>query len=135
MKVSKLVISIYIYLIYKYQLSCYLLPFYSKKTAQQRDVEELKKQSNLVKALKLFLTPLRIAVILLMVIGILFFVQVGIVLWGDIVFYGKDIELIFFESRIGQGMSLGLGLQLIHYYLLAILCISTGLAMFILGKK
>ena len=70
-----------------------------------------------------------------MVIGVLFIVLVGVVIWGDIIFYEKDIASIFFESRTGEAISLGLGLQLIHYYLLAILFIATGLAMFILRKN
>jgi len=51
---------------------------------------------------------------------------VGWLTWHDITVWGKDIPLIFFGSRTGEPISLGLGMKVIHYFLI-------GLALFILG--
>jgi len=46
--------------------------------------------------------------------------------WHDMTTWGKDIALIFFGSRIGEPISLGIGMKVIYYFL-------TDLALLLLG--
>ncbi|MEJ2241636.1 MAG: hypothetical protein P8Y18_05800 [Candidatus Bathyarchaeota archaeon] len=75
--------------------------------------------------MKLSLTPVNIAIITLISIGILFLFIVVFVIWYDATVWQKDLTLIFFENRTNQSISLGLGLQLIHYYFSSIILIAT----------
>lgn len=107
----------------------------SSKSAQQKELKKQKKQSNLKKELRLFFTPTNIILISLILIGILLLITVVVIIWTDIAFYQKDIATIFFENRSEQLISLGIGLQLIHYYLLSIAFIGTGISLYIIQKK
>ena len=46
----------------------------------------------------------------------------------------KDIILIFFGSRIGEAVSLGIGMRVIHYFLIGLALLLLGLLTF-LGRK
>jgi len=58
--------------------------------------------------------------------GSIILVWIGWLTWYDVTVYGKDITLIFFGSRTGQTISLGIDMKLIYYTLI-------GLALFIFG--
>ena len=46
-------------------------------------------------------------------------VWVANLIWVDMSFWGKDLALILFGSRVGEAISLGIGLQVFHYVVLA----------------
>jgi hypothetical protein len=83
----------------------------------------------LLKKLKLNFTLVNVIILLLLVIGSITLIWVGLLIWKDIIVWGKDFSVIFFGSRTGENISLGIGLQVIHYYLIGILLIfsATGL--------
>ena len=60
-------------------------------------------------------------------LGLLTLGWVGQLTWHDITVWGKDLVLIFFGSRTAEAISLGIGMKLIHYLLIAIALIITGL--------
>lgn len=64
--------------------------------------------------------------LLLTAFGLVILGWVGWLTWHDVSLWGKDISLIFFGSRTGETISLGLGMKVIYYFLI-------GLALFILG--
>ena len=44
----------------------------------------------------------------------------------DIIIWNKNIALIFFGSRTGQAISLGIGIKIIHYFLIGIASFLSG---------
>ena len=64
--------------------------------------------------------------LLLAVIGLVILAQVAWITWYDITVWSKDIVQIFLGSRIGEAISLGIGMKIIHYFIL-------GLAFFLSG--
>ena len=112
------------------------MPFeVSSKKELEKDCEKTKKLSNLTKECRSVFTPMNILILSLILIGILLVITVVVVIWTDIIFYQKDIAAIFFENRTKQLISLGIGLQVIHYHLLSIAFIGTGISLYILQKK
>lgn len=59
--------------------------------------------------------------------GSIILAWVGWLVWYDITTWDKDITQIFFGSRIGEAISLGIGMKVIYYFL-------TGLTLLILGS-
>ena len=61
---------------------------------------------------------------------------VGWLTWHDITTWNKSLALIFFGSRTGEAISLGIGMEVIHYFLIGIilLTLSTVLVKGYLGK-
>jgi len=58
--------------------------------------------------------------------GLIILAWVGWLTWYDMTTWGKDIAHIFFESRTGEAISLGIGMKVMYYF-------SIGLALFLLG--
>ena len=115
---------------------CILLPFeVSSKKEVELGSKKTKKLSILSKEFRSVFTPINILIISLILIGILLLITVVGVIWTDIIFYKKNITTIFFENRTNQLISLGLRLQLIHYHLLSIAFIGTGISLYTLQKK
>jgi len=50
--------------------------------------------------------------------------------WYDMTSWGKDIALIFFGSRTGEAISLGIGMKVIHYFLIGLALLLSGLLIF-----
>jgi hypothetical protein len=61
-------------------------------------------------------------------------IWVAQIAWNDIVVWNKDIETIFFGSRTGENISLGIGMQLIHYLFVGISLLGVGF-IFLLRNK
>jgi hypothetical protein len=59
---------------------------------------------------------------------------IGWLIWNDITVWGKDIAFIFFGYRTGEAITLGIGMQVIHYFLIGLALFLSGLIIF-LGKK
>ena len=69
---------------------------------------------------KYLCSPLNLTTLLLMIIGLVTIIWVGYLVWCDIIYWGKDIALILFGSRIGEPISLGIGMKVIYYLLFSI---------------
>jgi hypothetical protein len=47
--------------------------------------------------------------------------------WKDIVVWGKDLGLIFFGSRVGEAIGLGIGMSVVHYFFIGLTFLLIGL--------
>jgi len=72
-----------------------------------------------------------IAGMFLVASGSIILVWVGWLTWHDITTWGKDIALVFFESRTGEAISLGIGMKLIYYFLAGLALFLSGLIIFL----
>jgi hypothetical protein len=64
--------------------------------------------------------------LLLTAIGVSILSLVAWITWNDLRFWGKDIAIIFFGSRTAEAISLGMGLKLIHYLLIGLASLLSG---------
>ena len=104
------------------------------KRSRKENLELPQEKPSLSRELKFFFTPFNVIIVLLSAIGLIALIQVGYVMWSDITVWGKDISLIFFGSRTGEAISLGIGLQIIHYYLIGILLTFVAIVLVFLRK-
>ncbi len=58
-------------------------------------------------------------------------VWIGWITWYDMTTWGKDMALIFFGSRTGEAISLGIGVKVIHYFLIGLVLLLSGLLTFL----
>jgi hypothetical protein len=72
---------------------------------------------------------------LLAVLGSIILVWVGGLTFYDMTVWGKDISLIFFGSRAGEVMSLGIGMRAIHYFVLGLVLLVSGFVIFFRRKR
>jgi hypothetical protein len=82
---------------------------------------------------KLRLTRLRPNIIELSLIGagLILLTWVSSLVWNDISYWAKDIGTIFFGSRTGENISLGIGMTVFNYFLISMALIGTGGALFL----
>ncbi|UCH69968.1 MAG: hypothetical protein JSV29_06985 [Candidatus Bathyarchaeota archaeon] len=64
-------------------------------------------------------------------LGSIILVWIGWLAWYDMTTWGKDIALIFFGSRTGEAINLGIGMRLIYYLLLGLMLLLLGLLTFL----
>ena len=106
------------------------LIFYSNmKKIGKKNIEQQPEKSGLLKELKIYFTLFNVVTISLLVVGSMALFQVGSVMWNDVTVWGKDFSLIFFGSRAGESISLGIGLQIIHYYLIGTLLLFSAIVL------
>ncbi|KPV63947.1 MAG: hypothetical protein AOA66_0526 [Candidatus Bathyarchaeota archaeon BA2] len=67
----------------------------------------------------------------LVALGSIILAWVGWLAWYDMTSWGKDIALIFFGSRTGEAISLGIGVKVIHYFLVGLALLLLGLFRFL----
>lgn len=60
------------------------------------------------------------------ILGVITLIWMGQVIWSDINVWNKDIGLILFGSRIGENISLGMGVKIIHYIIFGLILLATG---------
>jgi hypothetical protein len=72
-----------------------------------------------------------LACIFLIVFGAITLAWVGWLTWVDITVWGKDIPLIFFGSRAGESISLGVGMKVIYYFLMGLTLLLSGALAFL----
>ncbi len=70
----------------------------------------------------------------LVISGLFTLAWVGQLTWNDIVVWKKGIIEIFFGSRTGENISLGIGIKVIHYFLSGLTLLFLGLATFLHGR-
>jgi len=58
---------------------------------------------------------------LLITSGLIIMVWIGWLIWYDVTWWSKDIFLIFFGSRTGEAISLGIGMKILDYFLLGLI--------------
>jgi len=63
--------------------------------------------------------------------GSIILAWVGLLTWYDMTSWGKDIALIFFGSRTGEAISLGIGMKVIYYFLVGLALLLSGLPTFL----
>ena len=82
---------------------------------------------------KLGLSILRPHIIFLSLVGsaALVLAWVGWLTWIDITVWNKDISTIFFGSRTGEAISLGIGMTVIYYFSIGMLLLATGVVLFL----
>ena len=56
---------------------------------------------------------------------------VGLLTWTDMTQWNKDIGTIFFGSRTGEAISLGVGMTVIHYFLIGTSLLAAGVVLFL----
>ncbi len=59
---------------------------------------------------------------------------IGLLTWTDISVWNKDIGSIFFGSRTGEAISLGIGMTVIHYFLIGLSLLAAGLVLFLRSR-
>ena len=72
-----------------------------------------------------------LASLFLTAFGSIILAWVGWLTWYDITMWGKDIALIFFGSRTGEAISLGIGMKVIYYSLMGLAPLILGLGTFL----
>lgn len=82
---------------------------------------------------KLYLSYLlpNVAGLFLAASGSIILAWVGLLTWYDMTSWGKDIALIFFGSRTGEAISLGIGMKVIYYFLVGLALLLSGLPTFL----
>ncbi len=65
------------------------------------------------------------------VAGLILLAWVSSLVWTDISYWAKDIGTIFFGSRTGENISLGIGMTVFNYFLTSVALIGTGVVLFL----
>jgi len=73
--------------------------------------------------------------LLLTAIGSIILAQVAGVTYYDMTMWGKDVAQIFLSSRTGQAISLGMGLKIIHYFILGLASFLTGITTYLIRRS
>jgi len=68
--------------------------------------------------------------LVLVALGSYTLVWVGWLTWYDIITWGKSLALIFFGSRTGEVISLGIGMTVIYYFLIGLALLLLGISIF-----
>lgn len=80
-------------------------------------------------------SPWNLTIIVLSLFGWITLAWVGQIIWVDLTFWGKDFLTIIFGSRIGEAISLGIGMKLIYYLVLGLSVIFVSLAIGVAKRK
>ena len=76
----------------------------------------------------------QIIVLTLFASGALVLAWIGYLTWNDISVWNKDIGSIFFGSRTGEAISLGIGMAVIHYLLIGVSLLAGGTVLFLRNR-
>ena len=79
--------------------------------------------------------PTALATLFLMALGLVTLAWVGNLVWQDITVWGKDTALIFFGSRAGEAISLGIGMTVIHYLIMGLALILSSVGLLIIKRR
>ena len=86
---------------------------------------------NCFSRLKTYSTRVNLAGLFLTAFGSALLAWVGWLIWHDLSVWGKDIALIFFGSRTGEPICLGIGMKVIYYFLISLTLLFSGLFTFL----
>ena len=76
-----------------------------------------------------------LASLFLTVFGSIILAWIGWLTWYDMTTWGKDVAIIFFGSRTGEATSLGMDMKVIHYLLIGLTSLLTGLLTFLRRRR
>ena len=76
----------------------------------------------------------QIIVLTLFASAALILAWIGWLTWNDMSVWNKDIGSIFFGSRTGEAISLGIGMAVIHYFLIGLSLLAAGLVLFLRSR-
>jgi len=68
-------------------------------------------------------------------LGSIILAWVGWLTWFDITTWNKDLALIFFGSRTGEAISLGIGVRVIHYLIIGSVLFLSSILLFFRKRK
>jgi len=80
-------------------------------------------------------SPWNIAMLSLIFLGWITLTWIGQIIWTDLSFYGKDMVTIILGSRIGEEISLGTDIRVIHYLLIGIMLLFSSLTIKLIKRK
>lgn len=80
-------------------------------------------------------SPWNLSILILTIFGWTTLACVGQIIWVDLTYWGKDLVLTLLGSRIGEAISLGIGMKLIYYLIIGLSLICTSLIIGILKRK
>jgi hypothetical protein len=75
-----------------------------------------------------FILP-NILVLVMLTVSVIILGWVGILTWTDATVWHKDIGTIFFGSRAGENISLGIGMAVIHYFIIGAALLASGVVL------
>lgn len=73
----------------------------------------------------------KMLILILFVSGASFLAWVGWLIWNDISVWNKDIGTIFFGSRTEEAIGLGIGMIVVHYFLIGVSLLAAGIMLFV----
>jgi hypothetical protein len=76
----------------------------------------------------------KIIVLSLVASAALILTWIGWLTWTDMTQWGKDLGSIFFGSRAGEAISLGIGMTIIHYFLISMSLLAAGVVLFLRNR-
>ncbi len=86
---------------------------------------------NCFSKLKTYSTRVNLVGLFLTAFGSAILAWIGWLIWHDVSVWGKDIALIFFGSRTGEPICLGIGMKVIYYFLISLTLLFSGLFTFL----
>lgn len=76
----------------------------------------------------------QLLVLSLVGVGVILMAWVSWLTWNDVSQWGKDIGSIFFGSRTGENISLGIGMTVFNYFLISVALIGAGGLLFLRNR-
>jgi hypothetical protein len=80
-------------------------------------------------------SPWNSSILILTIFGWTTLAWVGQIIWVDLNYWGKNLTTILLGSRIGEAISLGIGMKLIYYLIIGTSLIFTGFIIGIFKRK
>ena len=77
------------------------------------------------------LKPYNLIILSLVGSAVIVLAWVGWLTWIDITVWNKDLGAIFFGSRTGEAISLGIGMTVVSYFLIGMLLLAAGAVLFL----
>lgn len=97
--------------------------------------KQKEKEPPFSKIYKKIRSPWNLLILLLTICGWITLTLVGQIIWVDLTFWGKDLITTLLGSRIGEAISLGIGMKLIYYLLIGLFLVIIGFTIGILKRK
>jgi hypothetical protein len=76
-----------------------------------------------------------LASLFLTAFGSIILAWIGWITWYDVTMWDKDVFLVFFGSRTGEPISLGIDMKLIHIFLIGLATLISGLLIFLRRRR
>jgi len=70
-----------------------------------------------------------------LILGSLILIWIGYLTYQDIVVWNKNLDTIFFASRTGEPIGLGIGMKLVYYLVIGLILLFSGLLLYLQKKR